>query len=155
LRFANRIPGDAGGAVPNAALPSGSTDVLRAGGAPVRTRRIAEGNAEDVGVAGRILTEPELCGDERVCLCDETLGDFIETDDVDDAFECVWWWYGMLRMLDTDEEVDLRPRRPPDERRYDDRGVNGAGDAERRRSEPEPWVVVRGREVCVDGGGCV
>jgi hypothetical protein len=61
----------------------------------------------------------------------------------------------MLRMLDTDEEVDLRPRRPPDERRYDDRGVSGAGDAERRRREPEPCVVVRGRDVWVDGGGCV
>jgi hypothetical protein len=89
LRFANRIPGDAGGAVPNAALLSGSRDVLRVGGAPARTRRIAEGNADDVGVAGRTLTEPELCGDERVCLCDVTLGDFIETEDVDDAFECV------------------------------------------------------------------
>jgi hypothetical protein len=155
LRFANKIPGDAGGAVPNAALLSSSIDVLREGGAPARTRRIADGNADDVGVAGRIFTDPELCGDERVCLCDETLGDLIETDDVDDAFECVWWWYGMLRMLDTDEEVDLRPRRPPDERRYDDRGVSGAGEAERRRSEPEPCVVVRGRDVCVDGGGCV
>lgn len=56
----------------------------------------------------------------------------------------------MLRIDDTDDDVDLRPRRPPDERRYEERGVNGAGDADSRRTEPEPWVEPRGR---VDIGG--
>lgn len=51
----------------------------------------------------------------------------------------------MLRIDDTDDDVDLRPRRPPEERRYEDRGVNGAGDAESRLTEPEPCVEVRGR----------
>jgi hypothetical protein len=47
----------------------------------------------------------------------------------------------------------LRPRRPPDERRYEDRGVSGAGDAERRLTEPEPCVDARGRGgTCVAGG---
>ena len=33
-------------------------------------------------------------------------------------------------MEDTDEEVDLRPRRPAEERRYEDSGVRGAGEME-------------------------
>ena len=33
-------------------------------------------------------------------------------------------------MEDTEDEVDLRPRRPPEERRYEDRGVIGTGDRE-------------------------
>lgn len=52
----------------------------------------------------------------------------------------------MLRIEETDDEVDLRPRRPPEERRYEDRGVRGAGLAERRRTE-EPFVEMRGRGV--------
>ena len=36
----------------------------------------------------------------------------------------------MLRIDDTEEEVDLRPRRPPDVWRYEERGVIGAGDRE-------------------------
>jgi hypothetical protein len=46
--------------------------------------------------------------------------------------------------------VDFRPRRPPEERRYEERGVSGAGLAERRRALPEPLVETRGR-----GGRCV
>lgn len=70
-------------------------------------------------------------------------------DDVDDAFECECWCRGMDRIDDTDDDVDFRLRRPPEERRYEDRGVRGAGDAERRRIElvPEPCVETRGRGV--------
>jgi hypothetical protein len=70
----------------------------------------------------------------------------MEMEDVDEAFECEWWWCGIERIEDTDEEVDLRPRRPPpEERRYEERGVRGAGLAERRRVLPEPLVEMRGR----------
>ena len=40
----------------------------------------------------------------------------LEVEDVEDAFECVWTWW-MLRTEDTDEDVDLRPLRPAEERR--------------------------------------
>jgi hypothetical protein len=77
------------------------------------------GKEVDVGVAGRTLTDEwgdrgTLWGAET-----ETAGEAMETEaeDVDDALLCVWWWWGMLRIEDTDEEVDLRPRRPPEERR--------------------------------------
>lgn len=36
----------------------------------------------------------------------------------------------MLRIEETDEDVDLRPRRPPEAWRYEDRGVIGAGDSD-------------------------
>ena len=105
-----------------------------------------EGKDEDVGVAGRTLML--LCGDLD-SLCEwpdvDTVGDTSEAEDVDDALLCEWWWCGMLRIDDTDDDVDLRPRRPPEERRYEDRGVKGAGDADRRLTEPEPCVEVRGR----------
>lgn len=56
-------------------------------------------------------------------------------------------------MDETEDDVDFLPRRPPLERRYDDRGVSGAGLAESRRALPEPFVEMRGRGVtCVDGG---
>jgi hypothetical protein len=108
-----------------------------------------DGNDDDVGVAGSTLTL--LCGD-FVCLCPETEteGDPMDIEDVEDAFECEWWWCGIERMEDTDEEVDFLPRRPPEERRYEERGVSGAGLAERRRALPEPLVDTRGR-----GGSCV
>lgn len=64
----------------------------------------------------------------------------------------------MDRIEETEEDVDFRPRRPPDDRRYEDRGVNGAGLAESRRTEPEPLVLNLGLEAtCVDGGafGCL
>jgi hypothetical protein len=48
----------------------------------------------------------------------------------------------MERIEDMDEDVDFRPRRPPEERRYEDRGVNGAGDAD-SRLDPEPCVDAR------------
>lgn len=57
-----------------------------------------------------------LC--ELMCpLTVETLGEATEADEVDEALLCVRWWCGIERMLDTEEEVDLRPRRPPEERR--------------------------------------
>ena len=45
------------------------------------------------------------------------VGEVKEADDVELAFECVCAWCGMLRMEEIDEDVDLRPRRPPEERR--------------------------------------
>lgn len=63
----------------------------------------------------------------------------------------------MERIDDTEEEVDFLPRRPPDDRRYEDRGVKGAGLADSRRTEPDPLVLSLGLDAtCVDGGafGC-
>lgn len=117
MRFANMIPGEAGGAEPNAAPPSLVGGRMPIEGAPARTRRMLEGKVVEVGVAGRTLTL--LCGD-LVLWCPltvETLGEAMETLEVEEALLWVWWWCGMLRMLLTEEEVDLRPRRPPDERR--------------------------------------
>ena len=69
-----------------------------------------EGKEETVGVDGRTLTE--VCG-ERVVLENGT-DEWIElaVDDVDEALEWLGRWC-MLRMEETDEDVDLRPRRPP------------------------------------------
>lgn len=75
-----------------------------------------------VGVEGKTLTE--LWG-ERPSLdpeADETPeGEASEADEVLEALECVcWWWmplWYVLLMEETDEEVDLRPRRPAEERR--------------------------------------
>lgn len=66
---------------------------------------------------------------------------FVETElveDVDEALEWLWWWlvWCMERIEDTDEEVDLRPRRPAEDRRIVDRGVMGDGDSECRLYEP-------------------
>lgn len=47
----------------------------------------------------------------------ETAGETRETEDVDEAFECVWWWCGIDLMLDIELLVLFRPRRPPEERR--------------------------------------
>jgi hypothetical protein len=56
----------------------------------------------------------------------------------------------MERIEDTEDDVDLRPRRPPEERRYDERGVSGDGEREGRL--PDPWVDTLARFVtCVDG----
>lgn len=119
MRFANRMPGEGGGAVPKAAPPSLRGGMLSAGAA-ARTSLMLDGKVEDVGVAGRTLML--LCGllGLWVLMCPltvDTLGETIEALDVDDVLLCVWWWCGMLRILLTDEDVDLRPRRPPDERR--------------------------------------
>lgn len=73
-----------------------------------------EGKADVVGVAGRTLTDE--WGDRvDLRLIAEELTEF-EFEEVDDAFERVWAWW-ILRIEDTDDEVDLRPRRPADERR--------------------------------------
>jgi hypothetical protein len=53
-------------------------------------------------------------------------------DEVEEAFEREWWCWWMLRIEETDEEVDLRPRRPLLARRKVPRGVNGEGDNEVR-----------------------
>lgn len=37
-------------------------------------------------------------------------------EDVDEVLECVCTWW-MLRTEETEDEVDLRPRRTPEERR--------------------------------------
>jgi hypothetical protein len=78
----------------------------------VRTTRMLFGKDEDVGVAGSTLML--LCGD-FVNLRPETdtAGEATEAEDVDEALECEWWWCGMERIEETDEDVDLRPRRPP------------------------------------------
>jgi hypothetical protein len=70
-----------------------------------------------VGVAGSTFTDE--WGDFGVLWCEmvETEGETRDAEEVEDALECVWWWCGMERMEDTEEEVDLRPRRPPEERR--------------------------------------
>ena len=80
-------------------------------------KRSPAGRVPVVGVAGNTLTE--LCGD-RPSLDPEAEerpeGDAIELLDVLDAFECVCWWLGwcwyVLRIEETEEDVDLRPRSP-------------------------------------------
>lgn len=109
---------------------------------------------------GRTLTEE--CG-LRPCaaavadlLVVETEGEAMEAEaeEVEDALEaeCRCWW--MLRMEDTEEDVDLRPRRP-EERRKDECGVSGDGEREVRFwTEPAEEVVeTRGR--CCWGAGKV
>jgi hypothetical protein len=78
-----------------------------------------EGKEEEVGVAGRTLML--LCGD-LVSLCEwlpdtEAEGEAMDIEEVEEALECVWWWWGIERMEETEEEVDFLPRRPPLERR--------------------------------------
>lgn len=122
LRFANMMPGLGGGAWLNAAPPSLApavrVEMLLMFGAPARTRRMFDGKVEDVGVAGSTLML--LCGDLCFVLAPlrvDTLGEPTEMEDVLDALLCVWWWCGIERMLDTELLVDLRPRRPPEDRR--------------------------------------
>jgi hypothetical protein len=98
-----------------------------------RTTRILLGKlAIVVGVVGRTFTEE--CGERPVLpwrppRCRRELlvdvGLAIDVDDVDEAFEWECWCFdpftegccGIERMLDIEEEVDLRPRRPAEERR--------------------------------------
>ena len=47
----------------------------------------------------------------------EPAGEASEAEDMDEALLWEWWWCGMERIEDTDEDVDFRPRRPPEERR--------------------------------------
>lgn len=115
-----------------------------------------------VGVAGRTFTE--WCGERPTALTlpppapVAVLTDPFEL--VDDALECEWWcwcWW-IERMDETDEDVDLRPRRPcpwPAEERRTARGVRGEGDRDWRLYD----VVVcrRGAEDscdCVCPWGC-
>ena len=104
-----------------------------AGGAP-RTRRMLEGKAGSVGVAGRTLTDE--CGEGRwwtmVAFVPnaEELMEFV-VEEVEEALEWVVTWW-MLRMDETELEVDLRPRRPGVERRYEECGFKGAGEREER-----------------------
>ena len=71
-----------------------------------------EGKVEMVGVAGRTLTEVwgEREGLEKAA---EEWMEFV-VEDVEEALEWLGTWW-MLRIEETEEEVDLRPRRPPDE----------------------------------------
>lgn len=93
-----------------------------------RTTRTLVGNAAAAnGVAGRTLTlecglrltavpETELWRSEAEVL----VGLAREADEVLEALECEWWWVGACgieRMLETELEVDFRPRRPALERR--------------------------------------
>ena len=101
-------PGEGGGRVANAALDSPAE--------PARTTRMLDGKAEDVGVAGSTLTL--LCGLRpgfRLAL-GVGLARPVDWLDVLEVLECEWWWW-ILRTEDTDEEVDLRPRRPAELRR--------------------------------------
>lgn len=75
-----------------------------------------EGKEEVVGVAGRILTE--LWGERDGRFVGGRAEDWTELDveDVELALEWLGTWW-MLRMEETEDEVDLRPRRPVEERR--------------------------------------
>lgn len=112
--FAKMRPGDGGGAALKAAPPS--VNGLFSSGP--RTTRMLVGNEDEVGVAGSTFTDE--CGDLVLwCPDTDTAGEATEVvaEDVDDALECVWWWCGIDRIEDTEEDVDFLPRRPPEERR--------------------------------------
>lgn len=91
-----------------------------------------------MGVAGRTFTE--WCGDEEEPRWSVPPLDMaVETDPlelVDDALECeCWWWCWWIdRIDDTDDDVDFRPRRPPEVRRIAVvvRGVSGEGERDCR-----------------------
>lgn len=72
----------------------------------------------------------EECGDLEIARGEEKVVSIDFLDDVELAFEWLCTW--KLLIEETDDEVDLRPRRPPDECRREDRGVNGAGESELR-----------------------
>lgn len=36
----------------------------------------------------------------------------MDAEDVEEALECEWWWCGIERIEDTEDEVDFLPRRP-------------------------------------------
>ena len=89
-----------------------------------RTSRMLLG-MEGAGAAGRTLTELRGLAPRPSVFLDMAV-DTEPLEDVLDALECEWRWWWMLRMLETLELVDLRPRRPEDRRRVL-RGVSGAG----------------------------
>jgi hypothetical protein len=118
--------------VPKAAFPSPTL--------AARTTRMLDGKEDVVGVAGRTLTllwglRPSFMFVEVVGLARD-----VDCELVLEALECEWWWW-MLRMEETDEEVDLRPRRPAELRLYDECGVNGDGESDGRFPALAPAVV--------------
>ena len=129
FRFAKTRPGE--GIAPAKARSSKVEGRFKGGGV-VRTRRTFEGNAEVVGVAGRTLRE--LWGERAVgrgLFMAEDMTE-LELDEVDEVLECACAWC-MLRIDETEEEVDFLPRKPAEERLYvDECGVSGAGDIEFR-----------------------
>ena len=62
---------------------------------------------------GRTLTD--VCGDRLIIFAD-AVGVSKPFDDTEEALECEWAWW-MVRIDETEEEVDLRPRKPADDRR--------------------------------------
>lgn len=109
---------------PNMPPPPLLSEALNVGNVPSppgggrRLTLIPEGKIPPpVGVAGNTLTL--ACGDlpNLDPEADES-PEGLATDalalEVLLAFECVWWWPALyaLRMDETDDEVDLRPRRP-------------------------------------------
>jgi hypothetical protein len=107
-------PGEGGGTEPKAELPSLVVLGLRER-PPWRTTRMLLGKDDEVGVAGR--TFMLLCGD-LVSLWPwlpvaDAAGEVMDMEDVEEALEWEWWWCGMERMEETDEDVDFLPRRPP------------------------------------------
>lgn len=105
----------------------------------------------------------EWCGLRVACM--GVFDTDVETEPLEEVEEallwewwCVWW---RERTEETDEEVDLRPRRPagPEERRTVDRGVSGEGDRECRLYEPDvcrrgPWPGIGGVVRPGEMGGC-
>ena len=72
-----------------------------------------EGKEDVVGVAGRTLSE--VCGErDDLRLMAEEFTE-LEVDEVDEALEWEGTWW-ILRTDETDEDVDLRPWRPAEER---------------------------------------
>lgn len=99
-------------------------------------------------MAGSTLTDAWGDFDEDLwCVCPDTdtAGEAIEAEalEVEEALECVWWWCGIERILEIEDDVDFLPRRPPEDLLYDPRGVNGDGDTLGRF--PLPLVFIRGR----------
>lgn len=64
-----------------------------------------------VGVAGSTLIEE--CGDRPALLLPGLWRCSMLFDDVEEALLCVWY-RGILLTEETEEEVDFRPRRPPE-----------------------------------------
>lgn len=112
LRFrrAKIMPGDGGGRLLNTAPASL--------GPPPRTSRTLEGNVVAVGVEGRTLTD--VCGLRPSLAIVAAVGDAIDAavDDALDALVCEGWGWADL-IDDSDEEVDLRPRKLADMRLCD------------------------------------
>lgn len=90
-----------------------------------------DGRLLDCGVTGRTLTE--WCGEVPRWRVDLDMD--VDTDPfelVDEALEWVCWWWWIDRIEDTEDDVDLRPRSPADERRMAVLGVSGEGERECR-----------------------